>query len=438
MSHKPVLISELCLSLPHKVCFKNFTTQIHWGHRIGVIGRNGSGKSTLLKMLQGLVTQSKDEIHVPDDVIFGYLPQHIEEFESLSGAERLNEILTQVLGLDPNVLLLDEPTNHLDLRNRRSLMRMINNYRGTLIIVSHDSEVLRTCINTLWHIENEKIHIFSGNYDDYVRLLNTKRASLESEVARLDRQKKDTHRALMKEQVRAKNSRVRGEKKIEQRKWPTIVSGAKACRATETSGNKKMGILNKKQELLDQLSELSIPELIKPKFSLSSPSHHRKSVLSINKGEAGYDQMILTNISLNVGSGDRIAIVGDNGSGKSTLFKAIMNDPKITRAGHWIVPKASQIGCLDQHYLNLDAHKTALEIIEEASPLWKHTEIRQHLNDFLFSKNDEVNARVADLSGGEKARLSLAQIAAIGPCLLLLDEITNNLDMETREHILSV
>jgi ATPase subunit of ABC transporter with duplicated ATPase domains len=438
MFHKPILISELCLSLPHKVCFENFTTQIHWGNRIGVIGRNGSGKSTLLKMMQGFVFQRVDDIHVPDDVAFGYVPQIIEDFDSLSGGERLNETLTQVLALHPNVLLLDEPTNHLDLRNRRSLMRMLNNYRGTLIIVSHDSEVLRTCINTLWHIENGKVHIFSGNYDDYVRLLNTKRASLETEVARLDRQKKNTHRALMKEQVRAKNSRVRGEKHIEQRKWPTIVSGAKACRATETSGTKKRGILNKKQELLDQLSALYIPEVIKPKFSLSSLSNHRKSVLSVNKGEAGYDQMILTNISLNVGSGDRVAIVGDNGSGKSTLFKAIMSDPKITRTGHWIVPKASQIGYLDQHYLNLDAHKTGLEIIEEASPLWTHTEIRQHLNDFLFSKNEEVNTHVADLSGGEKARLCLAQIAAIGPCLLLLDEITNNLDMETCEHIISV
>src|ERR1700722_3799613 len=269
MSHKPIDCHTIGLSFPQKVCFDDFTTQIHYGSRVAIMGQNGSGKSTLLKMLQGLVEPSHGEIHVPKGITFGYVPQVIEEFESLSGGQRLNEALTQALALDPSGLLLDEPTNHLDVRNRRSLMRMLKNYPGTLIIVSHDVEVLRSCVDTLWHIENGKVHIFSRSYDDYVREIAIKRASLKEEYARLDRQKKDTHQALMKEQTRAKNSRERGEKHIKQKKWPTIVSDAKARRAVETAGRKKRAISQTKQDLQDRLSELRLPEIIKPKFSLS-------------------------------------------------------------------------------------------------------------------------------------------------------------------------
>ena len=93
---------------------------------------------------------------------------------------------------------------------------------------------------------------------------------------------------------------------------------------------------------------------------------------------------------------------------------------------------------MDQHYGNLDSEKSAIEIIAEANPLWSHTEIRRHLNDFLFRKNEEVNTAVKNLSGGEKARLSLAQIAANVPKLLILDEITNNIDLETKNHLIEI
>lgn len=107
------------------------------------------------------------------------------------------------------------------------------------MIVSHDRELLRTCVDTLWHIENGEIHFFIGKYDDYIREVSMKRVSLEQELSCLDRQKKETHEALMREQTRAAKSRAKGEKHIEQRKWPTIVSKEKARRAIETSGRKK-------------------------------------------------------------------------------------------------------------------------------------------------------------------------------------------------------
>lgn len=156
MIHKPIQITNLELSFFHKTCFQDFSIQVNYGVRIAIIGRNGSGKSTLLKILLGTFKATSGYIKVPEDVVFGYVPQIIDEFCNLSGGQRLNQAMTHALSLDPNVLLLDEPTNHLDSRNRKSLMRMLSNYLGTLIIVSHDTELLRNCVDTLWHIDNGK------------------------------------------------------------------------------------------------------------------------------------------------------------------------------------------------------------------------------------------------------------------------------------------
>lgn len=431
MMHKPIQIKDLDLSFPHKTYFENFSCQIPYGSRIAIIGRNGSGKSSLLKMIASLCGE---------DVVVGYVPQVIIDHTDLSGGQRLNKTMTEALSLDPNVLLLDEPTNHLDHRNRKSLMRMLQNYPGTLIVVSHDTELLRHCIDTLWHIDNGKVHIFYGNYDNYMREIKLKRASIESELELLNRQKKDMHHKLMQEQQRAAKSKAKGAKSIDQGKWPTVVSHAKAGRAEETSGRKKSAIDKRKSDLTESLSDLRLPEIIIPKFSIEGSDAGKGMIVQISAGSVGYteDKPILSGIALSLQGGERIAITGDNGSGKSTLIKAIMDYTCVIKYGNWYAPKISDIGYLDQHYGTLSAEKTVLETIAELVPTWTHIEVRRHLNDFLFRKNEEVNALVSTLSGGEKARLSLAQIAAKTPKLLILDEITNNLDLETKEHVTQV
>ena len=453
MIHKPIQIKNLQMSFPHKTCFDDFSVQVPYGSHIAIIGRNGCGKTTLLKILLGMVEPTSGDIGCTDDAVFGFVPQIIEDFDALSGGQRLNAAVTQALSLDPNILLLDEPTNHLDRHNRKSLMRMLQSYPGTLIIVSHDTELLRYCIDTLWHIDDGEIRVFNGAYDDYIREIRNRRFSLEQEITHLDRQKKDMHHDLMKEQKRASKSKAKGEKSIHQRKWPTIVSNAKASRSEETSGRKKSAIDHKKQDLTERLSNLRLPEIIVPKFSLSSASVGDRTIVSINDGSIGYggQKPLLKKISLSIGSRDRIAIQGDNASGKSTLIKAILDLPDVTsclpklvehrqivKSGDWLAPKLADIGYLDQHYGTLSAKKTVLETIAELVPTWSHIEVRRHLNDFLFRKNEEVNSLVAQLSGGEKARLSLAQIAAKTPKLLILDEITNNLDLETKDHVIQV
>lgn len=437
MMHKPIQFKNVCFSLPHKRCFEQFNETISYGQRIAIIGQNGSGKSTLLRLIQNFIKPTDGELVIPHDLVVGYVPQLINEFRSLSGGQRFNEKLTTALACSPSILLLDEPTNHLDRRNRGSLMRMLQSFEGTLIVVTHDVELLNQTVDIIWHIDQSRINVFKGSYEDYQRELVIQYHTIEQELSRLSRQKKDVHRSLMKEQTRAKNSRIGGEKKIKNRKWPTMSSSTKMARGNESSNRKKSEINHKKQVLIEQMSGLRLPEVIKPTFSIQAGESGRVLV-SISDGSVGFENPIVTAINLSVTTGERIAISGDNGSGKSTLIRAILGDIAVVKTGSWQVLNQECIGYLDQHYSTLDVEKSVLDSMQGYVSNWSHAEIRKHLNDFLFRKNEEINISVLSLSGGEKARLSLALIAAITPKLLILDEITNNLDLETRAHVIQI
>lgn len=299
--------------------------------------------------------------------------------------------------------------------------------------------MLRNFVDTFWHIDNGNIQVFTGHYDDYRHEIELKRTAIKEKISYLKRQTGEIHEALMKEQQRASKSRAKGEKNIDKRKWPTVVSKAKAGRGSNTANRKKAEISLKKQTLSEVLSAIRLPEIINPKFQLSASPVHKYTLVTIRQGALSFgESKVLDNLNFSIAVQEKIAILGDNGSGKSTLVKAILNDANITRSGIWALPKPGDIGYLDQHYGTLCDERTVLETLEELVPTWNYAEIRQHLKDFLFRKNEEVTALVGMLSGGEKVRLSLAQIAAKMPKLLILDEVTNNLDLTTREHVIEV
>ncbi|MDR2399049.1 MAG: ATP-binding cassette domain-containing protein [Endomicrobium sp.] len=437
--HKSIFLNHISLYFPDKICFEDFSAQIQSGNRIAIIGKNGSGKSILLKIIKGDITPCEGNIGNNQNIIFGYVPQLICEHEDLSGGEKFNKALSIAISQRPDILLLDEPTNHLDLKNRKSLIKMLNLYKGTVIVVSHDVELLRNSIDTLWHIDNGQIKIFHGKYDDYRNTILQQRHGIEDELNSLAKEKKETHGVLMKEQERAKKSKQKGERLVEQKRWLPAVGDLKANYATVTAGKKSSSLTKRREALNERLSNLRLPEIIKPTFSLTAKYIGSKTIVNISNGQIGYgDKIILSNINLSVSGGEHLAIVGDNGSGKTSLMKAILNDLKIIKTGVWDLPNIADVGYLDQHYSSLDNSKTVLETLIDLAPNKAYAELRDLLNSFLFKKNEEINKHVLLLSGGERARLALAKISLQTPKLLLIDEITNNIDLETKEHVAQV
>lgn len=432
-AHKPIYLKNLSLSFPHKTCFEGFSAVVPYGAKIAIIGNNGTGKTTLLKTIAGIATPVDGQAETPAGATISYVPQVIAQYDNLSGGERFNKALSAALAQNPDILLLDEPTNHLDISNRKSLMGMLARFTNTLIVVSHDTELLKQ-INTIWHIDNGAINVFSGNYDDYKAQLQLQLSSLEGILGNLEKEKKAMHKKLMQEQQRAAKSRQHGQDAAAKGKWSPIIAGGMKRKAQQTAGRKTSDIHDRKEDINSQIKGLGLTEQITPSFNIASKAEGG-TVLFIMDGSAGHgEKEILRGINLSISGNQKVAITGDNGSGKSTLFKAILNAGN-RLGGEWQTPLAHDIGILDQHYNNIPADATALTIIGQLVPAWTHAEIRKHLNDFLFRKNEEVTAPVATLSGGERARLSLAAIACKVPKLLLLDEITNNIDLQTKEHI---
>ena len=430
-------IHQLSLIYPEKICFESFDATIYPGQRIALIGDNGCGKTSLLRLMAGGGSTHGDSILFERGVTIGYVPQIQDKFDGLSGAERFQKALSEALSCHPDLLILDEPTNHLDTDNRKQLLRFLQHYHGTLLMASHDEQLLSTVPDSLWFIHNQNIEVFNGRYEDFLREKEIKRTRLNQQLTQLKKEKKDAHQKLMAEQTRAKSSKAMGNKSLENRKWPTIVSHAKMHRASATAGRKGKQIRENREDVLAEMKTLETIEQIEPKFYFSPGNISNKSVLAIKNGVIGYEGNMLNHkINLQVSGQGRMAITGANGCGKSTLLKAIMNDSGVIKHGEWLAPQPNDIGYLDQHYHQLSSDKTVLSTLESLRPDWSHQQLRSHLNDFLFKSNAVVNQPVSSLSGGEKARLSLARIAAQPPRLLILDEVSNNLDITTKAHVI--
>lgn len=434
--HAQINICNLSIHFGSKILFDNFNSTIYSGQKIAIIGDNGCGKSTLLKQFAKINEQNQTEIIHANDLQIAYIPQIIDEYSLLSGGQRFNKLLSVALAGLPNLLLLDEPTNHLDLKNRKSLLNMLRNNPATQIVVSHDLELLRT-VDIIWHIHDGMVSVFCGCYDDYMQELVSAKDKLIMQLNELKKSKIAQHKKLMKEQERAKTSRLQGEKSIKQRKWPTVTSATKAMRANNTASANLAKLNSDRDSLNAELNQLWMPKEIKYSFVLPAPC--KSFTFTINDGECGYldSEFQLSNINISLTDRDRIAIIGDNGSGKSTLVKAILNYNEIWRNGEWNIPSQDKIAYFDQHYSFLPTKLTVFNYIQSLSN-FTDQEIRVFLNEFLFCKNEDVHNKIINLSGGEKARLSLAAITLKTPALLILDEITNNIDLTTRTHIINV
>ncbi len=440
----PITLRNVALFLPHKICFERVSLVLSPGSRVGLMGQNGCGKSTLLRILCGLSPCPEGDINIPSNINMAYVPQAVPESTDCSGVqhsggESLYHALSEAFAQKPDVLLLDEPSNHLDQQHRAGLLRLIKAYGGTLIIASHDAALLRD-METLWHIHDGKLSVFGGNFDDYLVLQQKRHAREEAEERSLRQQKKKLKEAIQKKQTKAARGKHQGAKKFGNDKMQL---GTVKNWGEQSSGKALQRMHDEQKQVEKNLKNRRRREELQPKFQIYGEAGGQKNIVTIADGTVLYDSReILRKVSLAISSNERIALHGNNGSGKSTLLQAIMHSPEVIRKGFWDVPPHEQVCYLDQRYSLLQNAKendsTVLEIVHEGMPNSAYVDVRRHLNNFLFRKNEEVNCQISLLSGGERARLCLAVLAARSPQLLLLDEMTNNLDRETRQHVISV
>ena len=457
-----------------KLLFENASFQVHAGHRLGLIGANGCGKTSVFSMIRGelepddgqLQINAADEIaHVAqespnqaisalDFVLDGdhelreiqasiasregsekepgeagaslqFLYEKLETIDGytaearaarllhglgfaddtfqkavneFSGGWRMRLNLAQSLMCRSDILLLDEPTNHLDLPAILWLERWLKSYRGILLLISHDRDFLDGVCTRIAHIENRAIRMYPGNYSQFERQRSEQLAQQQSMY---QRQQKDI------KHIQSYVDRFR----------------YKASKARQAQSRLKM---------LERMTLIAPAHVDSPyRFHFMEPKKQPQHLLKLENAELGYENPILSDVTLSLVAGDRIGLLGVNGAGKSTLVKALADGSTLLE-GERLLSKDTRISYFAQHQLDqLNLDKSPIDHLRAYSPGERDSDLRQYLGRFGFG-GDMIFEPVAPFSGGEKARLVLAMIIRQQPNLLLLDEPTNHLDLEMR------
>jgi len=336
----------------------------------------------------------------------GFTEEQLSEpFSSFSGGWRMRVALAAALFVEPEILLLDEPTNHLDLEAIMWLETYLANYPHTLLIISHDREVLNKCIDHVIHVDRQKLKMYTGNYDTFER----------ERAEALGLQQK------MHEKQQAERAHM--QKFVDRFK-------AKASKASQAQSRMKA---LEKMDIVDAvIAERAVH------FTFPNPKEMLSPMISIDKADIGYTEgvPILKRVHENIDSDDRIALLGANGNGKSTLIKLIA-DKLTPMSGEVSRSKKLRIGYFSQHQTEeLDVNSTPylemFELMRQTNPDVIEPKVRAKLGSFGFSRDLSDN-QIKSLSGGEKARLLFAFMSIDAPHLLLLDEPTNHLDIDARE-----
>jgi ATP-binding cassette subfamily F protein uup len=425
-----------------KVLFKGADFSVNTGDKIGVIGINGTGKSSLLKMIAGIDTCDAGLIVKGNNVVVNYLPQsptfHDDEtiyehvitansteenkwsiegdaralldklgftdtsisVSSLSGGQKKKVALAAALLSSCDILVLDEPTNHLDNDMTEYLEDYLNNYRGALVMVTHDRYFLDRVTNRIVEIDKGYIYNYDANYEGYLML------KAERENIALATERK--HQNILRKEIA----------------W--IRRGARA-RSTKQKAHIKRYEALAAEEMMEADKTVNLSSIASRLGNKTIELHN------ISKSFPGLTHPLIENFSYNFLRNDRIGITGPNGCGKSTLMKLITGklepDSGIIEIGETV-----NIGYFSQENEMLDDNKIVLDYVKETAEYIRtvdgYMSASTLCEEFLFDSTLQ-HQRIGKLSGGEKRRLYLLKILAGSPNVLILDEPTNDLDIST-------
>ena len=322
------------------------------------------------------------------------------EISALSGGEyKLLQVMKEMLQ-QPNLLIMDEPDVFLDFENLNGLMDLINSYKGTLLVITHNRYLLNHCFNKILHLENTDIQEFDGNYNDYHFALLQKKIELQEMAA--EEQEEIARAEKMVERLRAEATRA------------SIASLGRTVHAKQTYLDRL-----KARAIKEPFVDIRLPKITLPEIEVDE----EQVVLQVSDYDVSFDETILENVSFELKAGEKVAIVGANGTGKTTLLRDIFkNTNPAIKIGEDV-----EVGFLSQlHGEMLDESKTVYEEFE-ALGFEKKADIFHYLKQYCFEE-ETLTQKIGQLSGGEQNLLQLAKIAVSKANLLLLDEPTSHLD----------
>lgn len=329
-----------------------------------------------------------------------------QNYNDLSGGEKTIVNLGALLLKEPSILLLDEPTNHLDMEKLEWLEKFLKEYKGTILMVSHDRYFLDKIATKTILLENGKEKIYLGNYSYFLKE-DEKKTLAEFENY------KNQQKMIKKMKESIKTLRKFGEL------------------AKNEMFFKRAKSIEKKLAKIEQLPQVDLEQKTLLNFKLNIDSRSGKDVVIINNLNKNFESKnIFENANLQIHYGEKIALIGKNGTGKSTLLKIIMNED-CEYTGEIKIGQSVNIGYIPQEIKFEDDNQTILNFFEQFDNR-NETEIRTSLAKYMFRGND-VFKKVSSLSGGEKVRLILAKLLKQNINFLILDEPTNHIDIETRE-----